>query len=77
MRIRVEHGNSYLENWRALSRHLGRRDHLDTILPAVAGPVSSQERTPRPGQLDRHRKPYRPAPPDDRTRPARSTTDRR
>jgi hypothetical protein len=32
----------------ALSRHLGRREHLDTILPAVAGLVSSQERAPRP-----------------------------
>jgi hypothetical protein len=36
-RIPVEHGISRLKNWRALSRHLGRREHLDTILPAVAG----------------------------------------
>jgi hypothetical protein len=50
-RIRVEHGISHLKNWRALSRHLGRRDHLDTMLSAVAGLVSSQERTPRPEQL--------------------------
>jgi hypothetical protein len=49
-RIRVEHGISYLKNWRALSRHLGRRDHLDTMLRAVAGLVSSQERAPRPDQ---------------------------
>jgi hypothetical protein len=49
-RIRVEHGISHLKNWRALSRHFGRREHLDTILPAVAGLVSSQERTPRPEQ---------------------------
>ncbi len=49
-RIRVEHGISHLKNWRALSRHLGRREHLDTILPAVAGLVSSQERASRPDQ---------------------------
>ena len=52
-RIRVEHGISHLKNWRALSRHLGRRDHLDTMLRAVAGLVSSQERAPRPDQLRR------------------------
>jgi hypothetical protein len=52
-RIRVEHGISHLKNWRALARHLGRREHLDTILPAVAGLVSSQERAPRPDQLHR------------------------
>jgi hypothetical protein len=49
----VEHGISHLKNWRALSRHLGRREHLDTILPAVAGLVSSQERALRPNQLHR------------------------
>ncbi len=52
-RIHVEHGISHLKNWRALSRHLGRREHLDTVLPAVAGLVSSQERAPRPDQLHR------------------------
>ena len=52
-RIRVEHGISHLKNWRALSRHLGRRDHLDTMLRAVAGLVSSQERAPRPEPLHR------------------------
>jgi hypothetical protein len=52
-RIRVEHGISHLENWRALSRHLGRRKHLDTILSAIAGLVSSQERAPRPEPLQR------------------------
>jgi hypothetical protein len=55
-RIRVEHGISHLKNWRALSRHLGRREHLDTILRAVAGLVSSQERAPRPEQPHRPRK---------------------
>ncbi|HEX2289776.1 MAG TPA: transposase family protein [Pseudonocardiaceae bacterium] len=52
-RIRVEHGISHLKNWRALSRHLGRREHLETMLPAVAGLVSSQERAPRPEPLHR------------------------
>jgi hypothetical protein len=50
-RIRAGHGISHLKNWRALSRHLGRREHLDTISPAVAGLVSSQERAPRPDRL--------------------------
>ncbi len=54
-RIYVEHGISHLKNWRALSRHLGRREHLDTLLAAVAGLVSSQERAPRPDRL--HRQP--------------------
>jgi hypothetical protein len=52
-RIRVEHGIDHLKNWRALTRHLGRRDHLETMLRAVAGLVSSQERAPRPDQLHR------------------------
>jgi hypothetical protein len=52
-RIRIEHGISHPKNCRALSRHLGRREHLDTILPAVAGLVSSQERAPRPDPLNR------------------------
>ena len=50
-RIRVEHGISHLKNWRALSRHLGRRDYLDVILRAVAGLVSSQEQAFRSEQL--------------------------
>jgi hypothetical protein len=54
----VEHGISHLKNWRALSRHLGRREHLDTMLRAVAGLVSSQERAARP---DRLREPKAPA----------------
>jgi len=52
-RIRVEHGISHLKNRRALSRHLGRREHLDTMLRAVAGLISSQERAPRPDQVHR------------------------
>ncbi len=54
-RIRVEHGISHLKNWRALSRHLGRREHLETMLPAVAGLVSSQEQATRSDRL--HRQP--------------------
>jgi hypothetical protein len=52
-RIRVEHGISHLKNWRALSRHLGRHEHLETMLPAVVGLVSNQERAPRPEPLHR------------------------
>jgi hypothetical protein len=52
-RIRVEHGISHLKNGRALSRYLGRRDHLDTILPAVAGLVFSQEQAPQAEPLRR------------------------
>ncbi|WP_260470746.1 transposase [Streptomyces sp. RP5T] len=29
-RIRVEHGIAHLKNWRALTRHLGRREHIRT-----------------------------------------------
>jgi hypothetical protein len=52
-RIRVEHGISHPKNWRALSRHLGRRARLDTILRTVAGLTFGEERTPRPDQLHR------------------------
>jgi DDE superfamily endonuclease len=52
-RIRVEHGIGHLTNWRALSGHLGRREHLETMLSAVAGLVSAQERALRPNLLDR------------------------
>lgn len=39
-RIRVEHGIAHLKNWRALARHLGRREHMSDILQAVAGLLS-------------------------------------
>ena len=52
-RIRVEHGIGHLTNWRALSGHLGRREHLETMLSAVAGLVSAQERALRSNLLDR------------------------
>ncbi|WP_229890348.1 transposase family protein [Streptomyces griseomycini] len=42
-RIRVEHGIAHLENWRALTRHLGRREHISDTLQAVAGLPSHQQ----------------------------------
>ncbi|MFE9500541.1 transposase family protein [Streptomyces collinus] len=42
-RIRVEHGIAHLKNWRALSRHLGRREHMSDIVQAVAGLLSHQQ----------------------------------
>jgi hypothetical protein len=68
-RIRVEHGISHLTNRRALSRHLGRREHLDTILPAIAGLVFARNEHPDLSSSAAHRGRYRPARPGDRTRP--------
>lgn len=42
-RIRVEHGIAHLKNWRALTRHLGRRVHMSDIVQAVAGLLSHQQ----------------------------------
>ncbi|WP_461097883.1 transposase family protein, partial [Streptomyces bullii] len=42
-RIRVEHGIAHLKNWRALARHLGRREHISDIVQAVAGLLSHQQ----------------------------------
>ncbi|MGW6795809.1 transposase family protein [Streptomyces chartreusis] len=42
-RIRVEHGIAHLKNWRALARHLGRREHMSDIIQAVAGLLSHQQ----------------------------------
>ena len=52
----MEHGISHLKSWRALARHLGRREHLDAMLRAVAGLVSAQERASRPDRPDRRPK---------------------
>ncbi len=41
-RIRVEHGIAHLKNWRALARHLGRREHMSNIVQAVTGLLSHQ-----------------------------------
>ncbi|TKT05258.1 transposase [Streptomyces lasalocidi] len=42
-RIRVEHGIAHMKNWRALARHLGRREHTSDIVQAVAGLLSHQQ----------------------------------
>ncbi|MEW2581646.1 transposase family protein [Streptomyces syringium] len=42
-RIRVEHGIAHLKNWRALTRHLGRREHMSHTVQAVAGLLSHQQ----------------------------------
>ncbi|MFF9244537.1 transposase family protein [Streptomyces sp. NPDC014776] len=42
-RIRVEHGIAHLKNWRALARHLGRREHMSDIVHAVAGLLFHQQ----------------------------------
>ncbi len=42
-RVRVEHGIAHLKNWRALARHLGRREHMSDIVQAVAGLLSHQQ----------------------------------
>ena len=42
-RIRVEHGIAHLKNWRSLSRHLGRREHMSHTVQAVAGLLSLQQ----------------------------------
>ncbi|MFF0055899.1 hypothetical protein ACFYRI_16075 [Streptomyces microflavus] len=41
-RIRVEHGNAHLKNWRALARHLGRREHMDETVQAIADLLPQQ-----------------------------------
>ncbi|MGW2617568.1 transposase family protein [Streptomyces sp. NPDC001500] len=42
-RIRVEHGIARLKNWRALARHLGRREHMSDTIQAIAGLLSHQQ----------------------------------
>lgn len=44
-RIRVEHGIAHLKNWKALTRHHGRRETLDDTIRAVAGLLSDHQRT--------------------------------
>jgi DDE superfamily endonuclease len=46
-RIRVEHGIAHLKNWRALARHHGRREVLDSTVRAIAGLVSDHQRATR------------------------------
>ena len=52
-RTAVEHGIAHTKNWRALARHLGRREVLDETVPAVAGLASPQQRAARPQQQRR------------------------
>ncbi|MFD6294239.1 transposase family protein [Streptomyces sp. NPDC060235] len=42
-RIRVEHGIAHLKNWRTLARHLGRREHMDDTVQAIASLPSHQQ----------------------------------
>jgi hypothetical protein len=42
-RIRVEHGIAHLKNWRALARHLGRRNHMSDTVQAIVGLLSHQQ----------------------------------
>jgi hypothetical protein len=42
-RIRVEHGIAHLKNWRALARHLGRRNHMSDTVQAITGLLSHQQ----------------------------------
>ena len=52
-RIRVEHGIAHLKNWRALARHLGRREHMSDTVQAVAGLLSQPaDRRPEPGTAE-------------------------
>ncbi|MFJ5136775.1 transposase [Streptomyces sp. NPDC088707] len=42
-RIPVEHGIGHLKNWRALTRHLDRREHVSDMIQAVAGLLSHHQ----------------------------------
>ncbi|MEU1892041.1 transposase family protein [Streptomyces pristinaespiralis] len=44
-RIRVEGGIVHLKNRRALARHLGRREHMDDTVQAIASLLSHQQTT--------------------------------
>ncbi|WP_406065789.1 transposase [Streptomyces sp. NBC_01077] len=43
LRIRVEHGIAHIKNWRSLTRHRGRREHMSDTVQAVAGPLSHRQ----------------------------------
>ncbi|MFC8869351.1 peptidoglycan-binding protein [Streptomyces sp. NPDC057148] len=43
-RIRVEHGIAHLKNWRALARHLGRREHIHGLVRQPPGTESELAR---------------------------------
>jgi hypothetical protein len=42
-RVRVERGIAHLKNWRALTRHLGRREHMSDTVQTVADLLSHQQ----------------------------------
>ncbi|SDD83890.1 hypothetical protein [Streptomyces prasinopilosus] len=42
-RIRVEHGIAHSKTWRALTYHLGRREHMSHTVQAIAGLLSHQQ----------------------------------
>ncbi|MFG2903265.1 hypothetical protein ACGFZH_40060 [Streptomyces zaomyceticus] len=42
-RIQVAHGIAHLRNWRAPTRHIGRREHISDTVEAVAGLLSHQQ----------------------------------
>ncbi|UGQ12054.1 transposase family protein [Yinghuangia sp. ASG 101] len=44
-RIPVEHGIAHTKNWRSLTRHLGRREHVSDMVQAVASLLSHQQMT--------------------------------
>ncbi|NJP79707.1 transposase [Streptomyces sp. AA8] len=67
-RIRVAHGIAHLKNWRALTRRLGRCEHTNDTVLAIASPLSHQQtanlsptwqmRTPSPAEASTaHRQP--------------------
>ncbi|MEU5139416.1 hypothetical protein [Streptomyces sp. NPDC021139] len=39
----MEHGIAHLKNWRALARHVGRREHMSDTVRAIAGLVTHQQ----------------------------------
>ncbi len=52
-RIRVEHGIAHLKNWRALARHLGRREHMSDTHPSRRWPaVPPADRGPEADTAD-------------------------
>ncbi|WP_234432516.1 transposase family protein, partial [Streptomyces sp. NRRL S-378] len=51
-RIHVEHGIAHLKNWRALARHLGRREHMSDTVQAVAGLLAHQQTAARNRQAE-------------------------
>ncbi|GAA4561248.1 hypothetical protein GCM10023097_77520 [Streptomyces collinus] len=50
LRVRFGHGIAPLKNWRALARHLGRREHTSDTVQAIASLLSHLQ----PADLTRH-----------------------